>query len=204
MNNYPNKIKIGVCGGAHEPYDPGLSKQSYIIGQEIATLGATLVTGATYGYPYEAAKGATEAGGISLGISPADGKTNHGTEYKMPYDVFDPIVYTGVGFQGRNVVIIRSSDAVIFVGGGSGTLNEFTTSFRLGRPLGVLKGSGAISEHLDTIMKICERSSAAPPLFHDEDPVKLVHDVHEAVKKYIEILNTKITQAGKHGSEGKD
>ena len=202
--NYPNKIKIGVCGGAHEPYDPELSKQSYIIGQEIAKLGCTIVTGATHGYPYESAKGATEAGGVSLGISPADGKTNHGTEYKLPYDVFDPIVYTGVGFQGRNIVIIRSCDAVIFVGGGSGTLNEFTAAFRLGRPLGILKGSGAISDNLDTIVDICTRSSAPPPIFHDTDPVKLVHDTHAAIKKYIEILNTKIVQAGKHGSEGTD
>ena len=188
MLHYPNKIKIAVCGLAHEPYDDGIKQKAYQIGQYIAKHGCIIVTGATFGYPYEAAKGAFEAGGLSVGISPANGKTEHHTHYHMPFDCYDPIIYTGFGLQGRNVVIIRSSDAVIFIGGGSGTLNEFTSAYRLGKPLAVLTGSGKISDHLPIILDICSSSSPQPPLIHEADPEVLVHRMVEEAKKKIELL----------------
>lgn len=182
---YPNRIKIGICGGVHDPLDEEVKQKAFMIGKEVAKQGCVLVSGATLGYPREAAKGAIAMGGISLGISPADGKTQHAKEFKYPLDVYDPIVYTGFGLQGRNVILIRSSDAVIFIGGGSGTLNEFTIAFRLGKPLGVLKGSGLISENLDTVIKICKRSSPKPFLIHHHHPETLVKEIVKAVKKKI-------------------
>lgn len=184
--NYPNKIKIGVCGGSHKPYVEEHMAKAYQIGQAIAKAGCISVTGATWGYPYQAAKGAKESGGISLGISPADGKSQHWEFYQLPFDACDPIVYSGTGLQGRNVFIIRSSDAVIFIGGGSGTLNEFTSAFRMGKPLGVLKGSGKISEYLETIIDICKVSSLPPPIFHEEEPQKLVSLLINVTKQEIE------------------
>lgn len=183
---YPNKIKIAVCGKAHAPFDEKVLKKAQSIGKEIARLGCIIISGATMGYPYEAAKSAKDAGGISVGVSPADGKSAHIHDYHLPLDAYDPIIYTGFGYQGRNVVLVRSADAVIFIGGGSGTLNEFTIAYRLGKPLGVLKGSGKLSSSIDVILDICSVSSEKPPFVHEEDPTTLVARIIEESREKIE------------------
>lgn len=177
------KIKVAICGLAHGPYDRSIEDAAYTIGRELVSAGCVVLTGATEGYPYFAAKAASEAGGLSIGISPADSFSEHQGRYKKPVDAFDPIIYTGFGYQGRNVVLIRSCDAAIFIGGGSGTLNEFTTAFRLGKVMGVLKGSGLISDSLDTITTICGVSSSSPAIIHESDPIQLVKMVCDKEKQ---------------------
>ena len=88
------------------------------------------VTGATTGAPFWAAKGAKEAGGIVIGISPASTKREHVKTYGLPVEYHDLIIYTGFGYAGRNLLFTRSADAVITVAGRIGTLNEFTDRLR--------------------------------------------------------------------------
>ena len=51
--------------------------------------------------------------------------------------------------------MIRNSDAVIFINGEIGTLNEFTLAFRLNKKIFVLKNSGGISDLISKINEIC-------------------------------------------------
>ena len=74
------------------------------LGREIASQGAVLVTGATTGFPFWAAMGAKEAGGISIGISPAANEREHVETYKLPLDYMDLIIYTGFGYPGRDLL----------------------------------------------------------------------------------------------------
>src|SRR3989344_453743 len=97
-----NRIKICVSGAAETGHCgvDALDKAKEL-GREIARQGATLVTGATTGFPLWVAMGTKEAGGISIGLSPAASEKEHVEVYKLPLDYMDLIIYTGFGYSGR-------------------------------------------------------------------------------------------------------
>jgi uncharacterized protein (TIGR00725 family) len=151
---HPVHYTICVSGAAAGSCLITAKDASFEIGKEIARQGQTIVTGATTGVPYFAAQGAKEVGGISLGFSPAVSHREHINKYHLPDDAFDVVVYTGFDYSGRNLLMVRSCDAVIFVCGRIGTLNEFTTAFEDDKVLGVLLESGGITDEIAHIVKI--------------------------------------------------
>jgi hypothetical protein len=50
--------------------------------------------------------------------------------------------------MGREIENIRSCDVIIFAGGRSGTLGEFAIAYDEAKVIGVLEGTGGITEHL--------------------------------------------------------
>ncbi|MCC6346820.1 MAG: TIGR00725 family protein [Nitrospirales bacterium] len=96
-------------------------------GRLIALRGAILVCGGLSGVMEAAARGAKDAGGITVGILPQ----NHCNEAN-PY--IDVPVATGFG-EGRNVIIVRTADALIAVGGEYGTLSEISFALKTGKPV---------------------------------------------------------------------
>ena len=177
------KYKICVSGAA----ETGLCaddcfEKTKELGRAIIENNGVCVTGATTGAPYWAAIGAKEAGGISIGFSPAVSEAEHVNDYKLPVDYFDLIVYTGFNFSGRNLILTRASDAVIFVCGRMGTLNEFTIAFEDQKPLGVLTGSGGMADELRAIVEKSGRGAEAN-IVYESDPRKLVKEVLKLVDK---------------------
>lgn len=158
-------------------------KKAIAIGQEIAKADCILVTGACPGLPDEAAFGAKNVGGLTMGISPAFSEKEHIEIYHSPVDNFDIIIYTGMGLMERDLINIRSSDAIIILGGGVGTLNEFTIAFDDGKVIGVLTGSGGVSDHVEKILEICDRKVESYVLF-DSDPKALVEKVLAYLKEH--------------------
>ncbi len=116
-----------------------------------------------------------------VGISPAHDVDEHVNKYGMHKDLHDIIIFTGLGRKGRNLVNVRSCDALIFVSGSYGSLNEFTTAYDEGRVIGVLEKTGGVSDHLKEIVKICKKETGAK-IFYDSDQRKLVEKLVEAVK----------------------
>src|SRR3989338_4136639 len=180
--NRKNKTlyKLCVSGAAVDICGPLGFKKAYELGREIAKSGAVLVNGATTGTPYEAARGAKKAGGIVIGLSPAYSKKEHVNKYKLPLDYLDLVIYTGFNYSGRNLLLTRSSDAVFFVCGRIGTLNEFTVAFEDKKPIGVLTETGGMVEELDEILAIARRGTKN--IVFDPDPKKLVKKVLKLVK----------------------
>ena len=170
------KFKICVSGAAEtEHCGPEALEMAKELGKEIIRHNAVLVTGATTGVPYWACIGAKEEGGFSIGLSPARNEKEHVGEYKLPLDYMDIIIYTGFGYAGRNLLLTRSADAVVFGCGRMGTLNEFTISFEDEKPMGVLKGSWDTDE---LFQEIVERSRRGPgKIVYDSDPKTLVEKV---------------------------
>lgn len=112
--------------GAGEP-TASQAESAYEVGREIARAGHILVCGGLAGVMEAAARGAAEAGGISLGILPDDDRSK-----ANPYIT----VSIPTGFShGRNYLVVKSGDGVIAVGGGAGTLSEIGLAIKLGRPL---------------------------------------------------------------------
>lgn len=152
--------KICVSGAAETGHcDPEAVNQAEEIGREIARRGYVLVTGATTGIGYWAAKGAKEEGGMVIGFSPAASKAAHIRSYRLPLDYHDVVIYTGFQYSGRNLILIRSSDAIITICGRMGTLNEFTIAFEDDKPVGVLEGTGGAA---DMVRGIIEKSHRGP------------------------------------------
>ena len=170
------KIKIGVMGSAGEasPADKEvLWTKAVNLAQAIAAHDVLLFTGATTGIVYVTGKAAHEAGTFHVGISPGSHEQEHREEYDLPTDACDAIVYTGFGLKGRNVVLVRSCDIVIFVAGSMGSLNELTIAHDEGKIIGCLTGTGGVADEIDYLLeKFAKKTSAC--VFQDADPGKLL------------------------------
>lgn len=179
---YQIKPKICVSGAARTDVcsEDALVKAEEV-GKEIVRQGAVLVTGATTGIPYWAAKGAKEAGGISIGISPAASYQEHVKVYNLPTDYFDLIIYTGFNYSGRNLLLVRSSDASLVICGRMGTLNEFTIAFEDDKPIGVLTGTGGLADDLQDLIQRAHRGPGK--VVFGSDPKVLVKKVMELVER---------------------
>jgi uncharacterized protein (TIGR00725 family) len=179
--DYHLKFKVCVSGAAETgSLDPNAMAQVEGLGRLIAERNMITVTGATTGAPLWAAKGAKEAGGIVIGISPAATKREHVETYKLPLEYHDLIIYVGGGYSQRNLILTRSADAVITVGGRIGTLNEFTDAFEDKKPQGVLLGEGGTTEDIKKILEDAHRGMGR--VVFDTDPAALFDKVVALIK----------------------
>jgi uncharacterized protein (TIGR00725 family) len=113
-------IGAGICND--ETYE--LARR---VGVGIAKMGATLICGGLGGVMEGACRGAHEAGGQSVGILPGPEKAQANAYIDIP-------VVTDLG-HARNVLIVRSSDLLIAISGGYGTLSEISIALKIGKPV---------------------------------------------------------------------
>jgi len=172
------QLAVGVMGSASNGLTQQAMAAAFRLGQVIAENNFALITGACPGLPYECARGVFEANGLSVGISPALSLDEHAHKYHSPSDVYDVIIYTGSGLMGREVTNIRSSDMVVVVGGSSGTLGEFAIAYDEGKLIGVLEGSGGITELIPQLVESFKKDTGAQ-LVYNTDPVQLINELKE-------------------------
>src|SRR5918996_6512455 len=174
------KVTIGVMGASAVP-DPETEQLAIETGRCIARKGAVLITGATTGLPLAAAKGAKEEKGEVIGFSPAINYVEH-ERIGYPTEFHDLIVYTGLSSPGRNLLNVRASHALVFVGGSMGALNEFTIAYDENKIIGILTGSGGFCNHLEDWMLHLSKPQSRAVLIHCNDPEKLVEDLVQAIQ----------------------
>ncbi|MEI7674511.1 MAG: hypothetical protein WCI60_02140 [bacterium] len=185
MKQSKHKLHYSICiSGAAAGVTVKKSHDSAVeLGRAIAKAGQILTTGATVGLPYYAATAARQAGGVSIGFSPAASLIEHVRKYKLPYDCYDFVNFTGLHYVGRDLYLVQSSDALITIGGRFGSLHEFTSALEAGKPCGILIGSGGTADVIPSLMNMLE-----PPhkslVIYDDDPDRLV-------AKMIKILDQK-------------
>jgi len=172
------KLTVGVMGASGGALSEVVRQKAYRLGEAIAERDAILVTGGCPGLPYEAVRGAKSKGGLVVGISPGLSVDEHQGKYGSPVDGFDLLIYTGSGLMGREITSIRSCDIIVIVGGRTGTLGELAIAYDEGRLIGVLTGTGGITEIVETIIRISEKDTGARVLY-DDDPKKLIERVVE-------------------------
>ncbi len=175
---------ICVSGAAAGESVSGACGLAYEVGVAIAQAGHITTTGATVGVPMYAAKGAHDAGGISIGFSPATSLREHTKKYRLPIGFFNYINFTGMHYIGRDIHLVQSSDAVITVGGRMGSLHEFTTAIEAKMPCGILLGSGGLADYLPKMLEELRElgQQARGLVYFDTDPERLV-------KKIIAVLD---------------
>lgn len=117
-------VYVAVCGG--DPAPPEDLSTAEEVGRLLAREGAVIVCGGRGGVMEAAARGASEGGGVSIGI--VAGERSDANGY-LTY-----ALGTGMG-EMRNVLVVRSADAVIAVGGEFGTLSEIAFALKTGVPV---------------------------------------------------------------------
>lgn len=128
-----------------------LYEQAREVGRLVAGRGGVVVCGGLGGVMDAVARGATEAGGVAIGVLP-DEDRGLANEY-LSYSVA-----TGVG-QARNLAVVCSGDVVVAVGGEYGTLSEIGLALKVGRPV-VGLSSWDLGEHV-TVASSPEEAVAA-------------------------------------------
>ncbi|GHU07257.1 lysine decarboxylase [Betaproteobacteria bacterium] len=101
------------CAAAHE------------IAGHLAKAGLSIICGGRGGVMEAASRGATEAGGIAIGILPEEN-----VQFANQY--LTVAIPTGMG-EMRNAVIARSSLCLIAIGGGMGTISEMALGLKWGK-----------------------------------------------------------------------
>lgn len=122
---FGQKKIIAVIGGRRA--GKKLLAEAEAVGRLVAEAGAVLVTGGLTGVMEAASRGADAAGGLVVGILP------QGDRHRANKHVHVPVA-TGLGI-GRNVIIARTADALIAVGGAYGTLSEIAFALQMGKPV---------------------------------------------------------------------
>ncbi len=177
------RYQICVSGAASGDTVTASHQLAYDLGRAISKRGKTLTTGATVGLPHYAAMGATSVEGkrgVSIGFSPASSFREHVAAYKLPTKEFDYINFTGMEYVGRDVHLVRSSDAIITVGGRMGSLHELSTALESRKVCGVLLGSGGLADYTPTLLENIE-APGAKEVIYDTDPERLVEKVIQAL-----------------------
>ncbi len=116
---------IAVIGGRKA--DRKLRQEAERAGRLIAEQGGILLCGGLHGIMEAASRGAKEAGGRTVGILPQDHTRDANPWIDIP-------IATGLGI-GRNVIIARTADALIAIGGAYGTLSEIAFGLQLKKPV---------------------------------------------------------------------
>jgi len=173
------RYQICVSGAAAGHTVEASHQLAFDLGKAIALAGKTLTTGATIGLPWYAAQGASSVKnrtGVSVGFSPASTFREHVMVYKLPTLEFNYINFTGMSYVGRDIYLVRSSDAVITVGGRMGSLHEFVTALESQKIVGVLLGSGGLADYVPKLLENIE-STGGKNVIYDTDPFRLVDKV---------------------------
>lgn len=97
------------------------------VGRALAEAGAVVVCGGLGGVMAAACRGASDAGGTTVGILPGSSRSdaNPWLTVALP---------TGLG-EARNALVVRAVDVLVAVGGGYGTLSEIGLALRTGTPV---------------------------------------------------------------------
>jgi uncharacterized protein (TIGR00725 family) len=122
------------------------------VGRLVAERGGTVVCGGLSGVMEASARGATEAGGVAIGILPDEDRRRQNAY--LTYSVA-----TGAG-QARNLAVVCSGDVVVAVGGEYGTLSEIGLAKKVGRPIVVIEGWD-LGEHVTVASSPLEAVEAA-------------------------------------------
>ncbi|MCX6580771.1 MAG: TIGR00725 family protein [Candidatus Aminicenantes bacterium] len=113
-SNFSLKKRVGIIGG-NSP-DAQSLRNAERMGELIARNGYILVNGGMKGVMEASARGAKNAGGFVIAITPGKSR-DEGNSYS------DVVIPTGLGYM-RNPMVVLNSDIVVAIDGSYGTLSE--------------------------------------------------------------------------------
>jgi uncharacterized protein (TIGR00725 family) len=140
---------VGVIGSSKA--DQATLALAEEVGVEIAKMGAAVVCGGLSGVMEAVCKGARSVGGLTIGIIPSDNKADANQYVQIP-------IVTGMG-MGRNVMLVKTADIIIAVGGEFGTLSEIAHALNIGKKVIGLSTWKLEKAHMRPIPNLVEADS---------------------------------------------
>ena len=113
-------MQVAVVGGGD--CSPKVREQAQELGRLLAERGHVLICGGLGGVMEAAARGARTADGLVVGVLPGE-KIDANPSISIA-------IATGMG-HARNVIIVKSADAVIALAGEHGTLSEIALALKM-------------------------------------------------------------------------
>ncbi len=183
MKENDQKIKLTVYGARHTDQHKSFDalEKAQELGKRIAEHNCIATIPASTGFPFWVAKGVQSANGVVVSFSPAANEEEHINVYDLPIKYSDITIYSGFGYAGSDLLLARSSDAIIFGYGGVETIHEFWVAFQEDKPIGILKGDWDTDEILYSIIKDNEEFDHSQVIF-DDDPNRLVERLIKMAK----------------------
>jgi uncharacterized protein (TIGR00725 family) len=132
------KFQIGVIGYNDDRCTEVAKRIAYEVGKEIALSGSVLVCGGLGGVMEAACRGAKEVNGDTVGIIPQD-------TFSFANQFCDIVICSGIGFA-RDFIVATSSDGIVAVGGGIGTLIEMSVGYMIKKKIVAISSSGGVSD----------------------------------------------------------
>jgi hypothetical protein len=123
--------------GTYDPLNYSLHELEFarIVGAEIAQFGGILISDTQTGFSSWAGGGGVESQGTVIGFSPASNKYEHEQHYRLPVEHVSTVVYTGFGYLGRDLLMVRSSDIIVVFLGSEKIGHEGRLAKELQKPL---------------------------------------------------------------------
>jgi len=116
---------IAVIGNSS--CSPEEAKLAETVGELLAQRGVIIICGGLGGVMEAVCRGARSKDGLTVGILPGGDPSSANPWVSIP-------VVTGIG-EARNVAVVKSSQAVIAIGGSYGTLSEIAHALKSGIPV---------------------------------------------------------------------
>lgn len=140
-------ISVSGSSGADTRLSDKVLALAEQVGEAVAAHNAVLLTGGKGGVMRAACKGAKQKGGTTIGILPYS---------KSEANEFVDIPLTSNMGYGRNRLVVSMADAVIFIAGRWGTLNELSEALMQQKPIVLLTGTDGIVDRFVKNDFICE------------------------------------------------
>ncbi|MFD1597584.1 TIGR00725 family protein [Halobellus rarus] len=145
-------MRVSVIGGS--TIRRAEAETAEELGRVLARRDHTVVCGGLGGVMEAVCRGASEAGGHTIGILPTDRRAD-ANEY------VEEAIATGLG-HARNALVVMNGDAVVAVDGGGGTLSELGYASVYDRPTaGLGTHDAAHVEAVQTVEKAVEYVESA-------------------------------------------
>jgi len=173
-------MNVGVFGYSGSLEDEKINRISSLaieVGRKIAEKGHTLFTGGRDGIMELVSKGAKDAGGRVIGVLP---------DKEMGNIYLDTKIDTGMDFTMRSLILVKSVDFVISLGGEVGTLFEIISAYCYEKPIILFEGTGGWTDRINKVLidgKYLDNRRLIE--------VKRVKTIEE-FDKYMEIMNDKM------------
>lgn len=133
---------LSLIGPSIHTCTPEIYAFGEALGRSLVDAGYGIVCGGMQGFMEAVCKGAKSSEatfrGATIGIIPGEQRTEANA-------YCDIVIPTGLGFS-RNVLVVRSGEAVIACGGGAGTVSEIAYAWQFGKPICGITGFGGWSE----------------------------------------------------------
>ena len=121
-------LRLAVIGGGEATAEE--RRLAWAVGKAAGEAGAILICGGRSGVMEEAARGCSQAGGLTVGLLPDRDPSAANQWIALP-------LATGLG-DARNALVVGTADAVVAVGGKWGTLSEMALARKGGKSVAML------------------------------------------------------------------